>query len=403
MKQDFSPKKEGIDFGLDSIVVRKFINGILGGVMLDYTNFKENVILAGHCVITDGNGNYKPMPVNGEVYGAMPEGFHYAGVVYRSAKVSEPVSVMFRGVVNKYKLPYPMAKDFDVFGIILGCDVEEPDPYAGYSPIADITSLPTGDAARAASVSVGQVVNEMTADQYYKNVLVSDAEVDHTIALKALDKVILDNVTIAGGKDGANGKITFAASELQLKNISAQENATLYNAFEGYQRTNDPDYTGIKRVEADNLNIDCPSLTHNVINVYTPADDAKIIVKNSKFNLTVDNTNPLRLANYLNAENVTVTFENVEWNYENGLTHNDWGWAGLVIFQPASSDVALHGDFSKIATWKFVFKNCKYNGVKVTANNFGEHNQVFYMYNLNNSNRVADPQVAVEGITLVFE
>ena len=403
MKDNLNIKRTEIGFTHDSIVVRKFINGILGGVMLDCTSHKESVVLAGHCVITDGNGNYKPMSVNNDVYGEMPDGWKYAGVVYRSAKVNEPVSVMFRGVVNKHKVPYPIKADFDIPGIILSSDVEEPDPYYIYKPFDDVADLPSGESAREVSINIGKVVNDYSSNDYFKNILVADAEVDKTITLKALEKVVLDNIILAGGRDGVNGKITYAAKEVYLKNISAKANATLYNAFEGYQRTNDPDYDGVHKVIAENMDIDCPSLTHNIINVYTPADGANIVVKDSKFNLTVDNSNPLRLANYFNAENVTVTFENVEWNYEQSLTQNEWKWAGLVIYQPSASDIALNGDMSKLATWKFVFKNCKYNGEKVTNNNFGEHSQVFYLYNVGNNNQVEDPQEKVEGINIVFE
>jgi hypothetical protein len=73
----------------------------------------------------------------------------------------------------------------------------------------------------------------------------------------------------------------------------------------------------------------------------------------------------------------------------------------LIIYQPAGADVALGGDLSKVQTWKFNFKNCKYNGVKVTANNFGEKNQVFYLYNIGGSGAITDP--VANGITLNFE
>lgn len=157
----------------------------------------------------------------------------------------------------------------------------------------------------------------------------------------------------------------------------------------------------VEKVTAERFDIDCPSLTHNIINIYTPHDNAEIVIKDSKFNLTVDNSNVLRLANYMNAENVTVTFENCEWTYENGLTKNDWRWAGLVIYQPASADIALGGDLSKIRTWKFNFVNCKYNGQKVTGNNFGEHSQVFYLYNIGNTGNVTNPEE--NGLMLNFK
>lgn len=402
MRQDLSPSEKGIDFTNDSIVVRKFINGVEGGRMLDCSNFPFSSIMAGHCVITDGNGNYKPMPVSGEMYGAMPEGYKYVGVVYRSAKVKEPVSIMTRGVVNKYRVPYPFKSDFTLADIIIGCDLEEYDPYEKYETITDPSELVNkeGSDIRVAS---DEVVNAFTAAMpYYKNILATNVEVDESITMKAEEKITLDNIALAGGQGATNGKIIYAASELELRNITAKENTTLYNAFEGYQSTTDPKYTGLKKLVAENLNIDCPSLTHNIINVYTPANNAEIIVRNSKFNLTVDKSNILRMANYMNSENVTITFENVDWTYENGLSFNDWYWAGLVIYQPASSDKALIGNVSALATWKLKFKNCRYNGQKVTANNFGQHNQVFYLYNVNNTRLVSDP-AAVEGLTIEFE
>lgn len=97
---------------------------------------------------------------------------------------------------------------------------------------------------------------------------------------------------------------------------------------------------------------------------------------------------------------VTVTFENVEWTYENA-DGSDWGWAGLVIYQPSASDVALGGDLSKVKTWKFIFKNCRYNGQKVLANGFGTHSQVVYFYNIGNSGTIIDP--AANGVQMIFE
>lgn len=399
MIQNLDIKRTKIEFGNDSIVVRKFINGILGGVTLDTAGYAESVVLAGQCIITDGNGKYKPMPIKGDTYGAMPEGYHYAGVVYRSAKATDGISIMFRGVVNKHKAPYAFKPDFNVSGIIIGEDFDETDPFQGYDVISEVSDIPSVGTQDKSIILSGDAVNGYNSVYFFKNIAVENSEVAKTIALKAINKITLDGIKLAGGKDGVNGKITFAAKELELKNITAKENATLYNAFEGYQSTTDPNYKGVEKVVAENLDIDCPSLTHNIINVYTPADGAEIIVRNSKFNLTVDNTNVLRLANYLNSKNVKITFENCEWTYENGITKNDWSWAGLVIYQPAMADVALHGDMSNVNTWRFLFKNCRYNGEKVTANNFGQHNQVVYFYNVNNSGRVSEPT----DVTMEFE
>ena len=52
-------------------------------------------------------------------------------------------------------------------------------------------------------------------------------------------------------------------------------------------------------------------------------------------------------------------------------------------------------------TWSFKFKNCKYNGKKVTANNFGQNNQVFFLYNVGNDRSIKD--AFAEGLNVVFE
>lgn len=134
MYQEISTKREEITFGIDSVVVRKFTNGILGGVTLDVTNYNDYNVVAGQVVITNGEV-YRPMPVNGDVYGKMPEGFQYFGVVYRSSRVSMGVSVMTRGSVNKFRMPYNFEFIKDDFlkacpFIILASDADEMNEYA---------------------------------------------------------------------------------------------------------------------------------------------------------------------------------------------------------------------------------------------------------------------------------
>ena len=103
-----SPKKQQVIFGDDSIVIQKYISGIKGGRTLDLTDFNEEVIKAGHVVIVK-DGNYRPMPVTGAAYAALPSGYAYAGVVYRSVAAEKPaVSIMTWGEVNAVAVPYPM-------------------------------------------------------------------------------------------------------------------------------------------------------------------------------------------------------------------------------------------------------------------------------------------------------
>lgn len=98
-----------IVFGEDSKVIEKYFSGIKGGRVLDTAGFTDGVIKAGHVVITDGKGNYKPMPVQDGAYASLPETFQYAGVVYRSVSASKPsVSIMTNGEVNIECVPYKM-------------------------------------------------------------------------------------------------------------------------------------------------------------------------------------------------------------------------------------------------------------------------------------------------------
>lgn len=101
-------EKEQIIFGDDSIVIQKFISGIKGGRTLDVTGFTDKVIKAGHIVIHK-EGVYKPMPVADGKYAALPEGYNYAGVLYRSILAKKPfASIMTWGEVNDVAKPFEM-------------------------------------------------------------------------------------------------------------------------------------------------------------------------------------------------------------------------------------------------------------------------------------------------------
>lgn len=106
--------------GIDSVVIRQYVGGITGGRTLDMTDYKGDVIKAGHLVIrtADGDGGYiyKPMPVDGNAYKSLPASHDYVGVVVGSKPASEPlVAIMDDGRVNDKAMPYPlsteMAKD----------------------------------------------------------------------------------------------------------------------------------------------------------------------------------------------------------------------------------------------------------------------------------------------------
>ena len=133
MIEDLLISRTEITFGLDSIVVRKFTDGVLGGLTLDVTNYPLPNVLAGQVVITDGE-RYMPMPIEDGSYGDLPEWFRYFGVVYRSSRVEQGVSVMISGAVNRYRIPYDLCLIEEEFRrqcphIILACDVPEMDEY----------------------------------------------------------------------------------------------------------------------------------------------------------------------------------------------------------------------------------------------------------------------------------
>lgn len=116
MKAPFNHKKEIVVPGVDSVVIRKYVSGILGGRTLDCTGFPNDNVLAGHVIIKKANGDYAPMPVSEKAYGTLPEGASYVGVLYRTIPTDKPLaSIMYDGVVNSELVPYPMTSILEAF------------------------------------------------------------------------------------------------------------------------------------------------------------------------------------------------------------------------------------------------------------------------------------------------
>lgn len=240
-----------------------------------------------------------------------------------------------------------------------------------------------------------EALNALAAKKTFKNLEIANVEAAQQVNLAAVESIALDDVEVTGDKGSSNGYFLVDAPQVDVSNITVADGSKAYNVFEEVG-------AGTDSFSASKVKVDDVALKHNVFNIYKPNNDAVINISDVNLNLNVNNSNALRLANYKNATGVTVNFENVAWTYENtpNIESADFGWAGLIIYQPASSDVALGGDLSKVKTWTFNFKNCKYNGVKVTENNFGEKNQVFYLYNIGNTGAITDP--VANGLTLNF-
>lgn len=118
MAVDLVNAKKTVVFGKDSIIIQKFITGIKGGRNLVLGEYPLDVISAGHIVITDGNGTYKPMPLKAKVgggyeYDSLPSEHTYVGVVYRSVSKELPMaSIMTEGQVNEVAAPYEVPAAF---------------------------------------------------------------------------------------------------------------------------------------------------------------------------------------------------------------------------------------------------------------------------------------------------
>ena len=95
----------------ESIVIVDNFQSIRGGRTLDVTGFTPEVIPAGHIVIEEtSTGEYKPMPVSADAYGALPVGHTYAGVVVANALTAKPmVGIMVRGTVNPAASAYTIS------------------------------------------------------------------------------------------------------------------------------------------------------------------------------------------------------------------------------------------------------------------------------------------------------
>lgn len=107
---DLSTKEKVFSDGVDAVVIRRYTGGISGGRTLDVSNFREDVIHAGHIVVYEtATDIYKPLGVANGAYSALPSGCKYAGVVVASKTKEKPfVAIMNVGEVNDVAMPYPL-------------------------------------------------------------------------------------------------------------------------------------------------------------------------------------------------------------------------------------------------------------------------------------------------------
>ena len=111
---NLSNELQVITSGLDSVVIRRFGAGIIGGRTLDVSGYPHDVIKAGHIIIqsTEDETLFKPMPLAASSYNSydsLPSNHKYAGVLVRSVTKDAPLAaIMYNGEVNDEASPYPI-------------------------------------------------------------------------------------------------------------------------------------------------------------------------------------------------------------------------------------------------------------------------------------------------------
>lgn len=112
--ENYEPERKIVDSGMDAVVIRQYNGGITGGRALDYSDFADDVIKAGHIIIrkkVDGIYEYKPLKTQDGKYQDLDHDYEYAGVVVRSRLKGEGVAIMDDGRVNDVAMPYQFKDD----------------------------------------------------------------------------------------------------------------------------------------------------------------------------------------------------------------------------------------------------------------------------------------------------
>lgn len=97
--------KEGTStsYGNSGIIVRDNQRSIPGGKTLDVTGFTPTAIPEGHVIIREtATGEFKPMPVSGAAYAALPTGHTYAGINVAELLTADPrAGISYECTVNR--------------------------------------------------------------------------------------------------------------------------------------------------------------------------------------------------------------------------------------------------------------------------------------------------------------
>ncbi len=118
----------------------------------------------------------------------------------------------------------------------------------------------------------------------------------------------------------------------------------IYNALEFTQSTETP----LESATISGNTFYGGQLSHNCINLYSFAEDAKVDISGNKY-LEIDwtTTNPIRISNYTSAD-VTVNITGDTLQYSSGVSGNNTAWEGLIILQDPSEENDPDDDFTKV-------------------------------------------------------
>lgn len=108
---DLNLTNETFDDGLETVLIRRKGGRIIGGRTLNMTGFTEDKVKGGHIIIKSKTDNYdlRPLPVSNGAFGALAEGFEYAGILVRTATAKDPrAAIQYDGEINDLAMPYPL-------------------------------------------------------------------------------------------------------------------------------------------------------------------------------------------------------------------------------------------------------------------------------------------------------
>lgn len=117
---DLVNEQRDVFTGNDNIVIIDNFQSIRGGRTLDVTGFAPEIINAGHVIIQDDTTKaYKPMPVDAEEYGAIPEDHTVVGILIASVPTKKAFAgIMVRGTVNVKAAPYGLEGNATVLAAV---------------------------------------------------------------------------------------------------------------------------------------------------------------------------------------------------------------------------------------------------------------------------------------------